>query len=795
MIPPFTPLTSRKKIFLIGVLVFILCLPLLFSLFVNHWFSQNEQRILASLNEVFHASVAIRQVHYRFFRGILIEDFEMRDSTDPALPSPIRVRRVRIQPSFTWIPHPTLKLGRVVLEEPHFSLRAGLRDLIQMGRFLNSSPKSDRRFGPLSLKMHLSSLSIKRGKVTLLSPSLEESWKQEFEGVQVFLGRQWLGGERLVVMGHIAGNPKASFRIRGSVKNALPHAVHVDLLFDCQQFATAYLAPHLGKQVDLPDEKLTAAIKVKVRKGKMFVSKGKITSPRIVEGKNVFLRLVRQLSPYLRYEVKGEVAHGICRLTKLILKTEGIELKGGGELRLLGEASSYNVSIASGKISTRKLRELLPEFRFESGEARLILTIAGSAERISPSLDLVLANCTFRDTAHRLSWSKVDGRIHFSKDRLVIEELWAFLNNLPIRIRGEVNRGDRPRVVFEMSTYPGQVSVLRPRNPINATVRFIGGYDGKKWDSDLWISNVLYRGQAQEKEVWTLALHGMEVEGSTRPRFPQDFLRGTTVRCRSLLVRQAGKKRILDHLALRKSSFFFSVEPDKVRWDVSEGSLSQGKLFLQSWVDLRHFPAFSWMVTGSLSDADVVPLLHRFGHRYPLTGRLSAEGTWGGGGKSSQLLGRFLLVNGLIGPTVALQRLADETGIEPLRQIQFREFSGRVAFTGGDLNLDRLKIVSDQAELLATLKVREGERVAGILSAKFPEASVRQSSELQWLLHYVGGKDWIDFDFKIAGSLGVPRLQWLSGEFKRKIEAKLPPGMRNQLAREMAKKLGTKEGE
>ena len=91
------------------------------------------------------------------------------------------------------------------------------------------------------------------------------------------------------------------------------------------------------------------------------------------------------------------------------------------------------------------------------------------------------------------------------------------------------------------------------------------------------------------------------------------------------------------------------------------------------------------------------------------------------------------------------------------------------------------------------MKAREG-RLTGALSAQFPASSIRKSSRLKGLLRYVGEKEKVGFDFKIAGSLGVPRIQWMSGEFKRKVETKLAPWMRKQLVKEMERILeGRKE--
>jgi len=783
----FAPSAFRKW-FIAGVILFFVC-PLLFSLTVNRWFAQNEASILASLNETFRTPVQIRRIHYSLLKGILIEDFVLNGGVDPALPSPIRVARISIRPSLALFPHFGFQLGRVTFEEPTFSLRADISDLMKMGRFLNTSPKRDKRFGPFYLRMRLSSLTIVRGKVTLLSPSGRGIFRQEFEGIRLSLGRSWLGGERLDFRGHIAGNPKASFRIRVHLKNPLPEATHVDLLFDCKQFATAYLKPHLGNRLELPNEDLTATLQLRIRKGKAFVSKGKISFQNPVEGKEFLPRLVSLISSSFRYEVQGEGEGERWLLKKLVLKMAGVELKGEGEIRHAGDHSAYNISISSGQISAWRFRRLLPELRITSGHVRLFFALAGTVEKISPYLDMVLEDCAFQDTKRHLSWSKVDGHIRLSRDQLVVDEVWAFLNNFPIRIRGTMTHFQHPRLLFEMSTYPGQVSILRPKNPLNAALRFIGNYDGKNWNGDLWVTHFLYRGQEAEK--WKFALHDFTVEDLLFHNFSSALFEGKKLQCQLLVIRQEGLKRLFDHLSMRQASFFISGEPSMIRCELLEGISSGGKLFLQGWVDTRQFPTLSWMVTGSIADANMVSLFRRFERHYPVSGRLFAEGTWTQQKKSLQFLGRFRIAEGVIGPTVPLQRFADETGIEPLRQIQFHEFSGHVAFHNGDLDLDNLKILSDQAELLANVKVR-GEGLTGMLSAKFPEASVRKSSDLRGLLHYVGEKDWVDFDFRVAGSLGVPRIQWLSGEFKRKVEAKLSPALRKQLAREMEKVLSAK---
>ena len=784
----FTPSAFRRVLIAAGFL--LVFFPLLFSFLVNRWFAQHESSILAYLNESLRVPLHAERLYYSLLRGVVIENFSLEEGVDPALASPIRVARIQIHPSVSFFPHPGFQLGRVIFEEPTFSVRAALPDLMKMGRFLSASPKKDRRFGPFYLNMRLSSLRIVRGKVTFLSPS-ERPWRQEFEGIRFFLGRRLWGGERFEFEGHVVGNRKASFRIRANLRNPLPDAAHVDLIIDCRQFATAYLKPYLGNTLELPDEEVNALIRLKVRKGKAFVSKGRISFQKAEERDEFLPKLVSWISSSLAYEVQGEIEKERCRLKKLVLRTAGVSLKGDGDIIFSNKASIYRVSLVSKKTPARNFRKILPDLDITSGYVQLLFTFTGSSQRFSPSLDLMMEDCSFYDKKRALSWSKVDGRFRLSRDRIVMDEVWAFLNDFPVRLRGMLYGADHPHLQLEMSTYPGQFSILRPKNPLNAATRFIGDYDGKRWMGDLWITNYLYRGPRQEEEKWKVAFHGIAVEGLLPDQFLHDLFEGRKIESQCVVLRHTGPERLF-HLAMRHASFFLSAEPGMIRCDLLEGPFNRGSLYFQSWIDVRRFPRFSWTLNGSLAEADLTVLLDRFEKRYPVTGRLTGEGTWNQEGRTSQFLGRFRLAEGTVGPTVPLQKLADETGIEPLRQIQFREFSGHVSFRSGDLDLDNLKILSDQAELLANVKVRE-ERLTGTLSAKFPASSVRKSSQLKGLLRYVGENEKVDFDFKIAGSLGVPRIQWLSGEFKRKVEAKLAPWMQKQLAKEMEKILGEKK--
>ncbi len=776
----------------LGTAVFLaLAVPAGLSLTINHWLSNNEQNIVASLNEALGTSVAIRDLRFQLAQGIVIDDFVMKGEQATSLPSPVRIARIRMKPSVALYPQFALD-WRVVMERPHFTVRAGIQDVVHMGRFFSSSPRIVKKIGPFMVTAKLASLEIKNGKATLISPVPDRPWRQEFEGVQVFLGHQWTGGERLSLKGHIAGNAEASFRVTADVRSAEPAVIRTKISLDFQRFTTAYLTPHLADYIKLPDEELTAAVEIKM-KGDTLWSKGKIVLPKLSEGKSVFFEILRFASPQLKYSLKGHLEKDVFRFLQISVKTPRTELKGEGDVKFTGKTAFCNISLASKKIPLRHLKRLFPQFRLDSGYLRLFIKIKGLGNSLSPAAELAFENCEFRHTIYPLVFSKLQGRVYLSKNRFVVNEVWAFVNGLPVRVKMGVHRFNKMRVHLEGSTYPGQAPLLE-RNRLYLSAGLNGVYDGQKWDADLWIKNKTRSASGEPRqETWQATFRGAVFDGKPLHHFPKSLAKGLKLRSRAVMVERRTPDVSLRTM-IRNTQLFVSHQNNELRCDVLEGIYHGGKLFMRSWFNTTRFPLMAWKLSGSLTDADTASLLTEWSLKYPLTGRLSLEATAKGQADHvSQLAAKFRVLKGQAGPVPALERLAEQTGIQSLMQIPFNEISGNAAYdkaTG--LELRPLKLTSQDAEMTANLKIHE-KRMAGTLSAKFSEAALKQSADLKFLLEYVGEKSggWIDFEFKLAGFLNAPRVQWLTSNFKKRVEARLSPWMRNRLAQEIEKRFST----
>ena len=164
----------------------------------------------------------------------------------------------------------------------------------------------------------------------------------------------------------------------------------------------------------------------------------------------------------------------------------------------------------------------------------------------------------------------------------------------------------------------------------------------------------------------------------------------------------------------------------------------------------------------------------------PITGSLDGEILWEG----QKVSGQLVATDGSIGPSEMLDQFAQETGIEALRIIPFKELALQFAFDQEELEVTGFRFEGEDIKFSGEWKVRE-ELVGGKLGARFRQSTVRKSSDLKRLIRFVGGEEWIDFDFRIAGNTASPRMQWLPGEFKKRVEHKLDSSLRKMLEEEL----------
>lgn len=788
MARPFTPFSFRSAVWIaLGAAIFTL--PLLGCAAANRWLGAHRDVLVETLSDHFGAPVEVEKLHYRLFSGIWIDGFSMKNTSGGDLPSPVTVEHIRLQPSVALYAPLGLEWGwKVMLVRPDFSLRANLKDLFEIGRFLAQSPQHETRVGPFRFRRKLTSIEARAGYATLLSSTNEEPWKQEYANVRVFIGRHWLKGEKCELSGRVADNPLATFHIQGRILSPGSDAVESDLKLTCKNFSISTLAPHIGASFNLPGQELNASVKLRTGKNGTFFSNGRLSFPRLSSGKNFIRRIFSDTHADYRYRLSGTLDGRRCDVEKMWFEALGMELYGHGKIRLEGSASTFHFDLKSSKIPFEKFKAYARGFRLQSGIVKLRVVIAGSTRRVAPYVVLALEDGVAADPSGYLTFTKMTGRLRLTKNRLALDDLWAFAGNVPIRLHGSVTRFHKPHVRAYFATYPGQVASLKAGNQLHLETGLDAREKNGKWKIHTWFKHTTFDKNRPRHELWSVSANGFSAD--LRAVWVEKFLRGARVECRSLVVRHFGDKKRFDFAALQYPATFISGRWPVLRAD-GWASAAGGNMTWHAASNVNSKNDFSWRSSLDLTGASVTQLLRQLGRRWPAEGTASVSAEGSGSLRSSRWTGSFALTDGRLGPFEALEKLADRTGIEPLRGVAYQALHGKFDIAGPDISLHALQLESPQARLGADLKIKNGERMAGLVSARFPESALERSSKLRWLLHFVGGKDWIDFDFRVAGSFTALRVQWLTGEFKRKIESRIPSWLRNHAVAEFERRIGT----
>jgi hypothetical protein len=314
---------------------------------------------------------------------------------------------------------------------------------------------------------------------------------------------------------------------------------------------------------------------------------------------------------------------------------------------------------------------------------------------------------------------------------------------------------------------------------LNADLKLEAARENGRWNGHLRLKrSVVEKGAARDSE-WGASFRGL------RARLPKTPFAGAAAFGFDTLVVRPGAREDGRRLVLRRA--VVSVFPEEARARVVvRGALCGGSIASEGDVAFR--PAAPWDGSATLTDVRVRPLLRTLGMKTPLEGALSGKLTGSGTLAKPSVEGKLRLGNGAFGPHPALTRLEEQTGIA-LGRISFLRAAAEFVWRPGEWDVVQATCDGPYARLAASFKHRAPGRIAGTLSARFPAHAVRRSSQLGWLMRFVGERDWIDFDFRVAGSTSSPRVQWQGGEFKKRVEKNLAPWMRQILTRELEKRM------
>ena len=775
--------TSKSSAINISLAVALVSLMLtfVFSVIVDEWLQRNRMWVLASIGTICGESAKAENIRFSLLHGITIRNLEIKNPKSEALPSDITVENVYIRPGFSLGPSPAISLGEISFIEPSLAIQSDLEGILRAAQWLSKPSTGNRHLGFLILKPDISSLQIENAHITLLSANARKPWIQKFEHVKFLLKRRG-NSEKIWLAGNIDGHPDASFEILASMKKKFTGETETSFRFNFQKFTAEYLRPHLQTDFEIPQDALTAMISFKLRKN-TFSSQGAFEVPAIGNKTGWQNHLIKLFAPRLRYQIRGRLEDSRCVLDKIKLKAGQVGFKGHGYINFAGDQNNYWISLLSEEFELKKVAPFMPWADISSGKLRLHLKLLGSPVNIYPVVDFLVKDGHIRDKQRRIDWSQVSARIRFSRNRFTVSRFMAFMDNLPVGIVGEIRRFDSPRFRFEAFTYPGQLRGLRYKNPVNLWLGISGERKDNYWNAAVKFRQTRFRSSTRLEEYWGLTINHARLA-------PFEIINGRKINGVKIAadwieIDQPIEKH-LQRINLEKPVLAMTGNPNLIRIRLFNALFHGTRLAFETSLTANRWPYFSCLINLMLWETNAEEFLPKLGIQWPLKGKMTVKSTIRIQDSRIDLKGQFKITQGRIGPTPLLSGLADKTALESLREISFRKLAGNVEFKDGLWKFTDLKLLGENLGVWANLQWID-KYLLGRVTLKFPEQAIRDSSALKWLVRFVGTKNWVDLDFKIAGSAHAPRIQWLSGEFKRKLQSRLPPWLQGILASEIEK--------
>lgn len=751
-------------------------------------------QIRAQMAEALQAQVVFHDIAFHGWRGVVLDDVTLAPSTPGAGQALIRVKAMVLTPRMRFWPRLAVELSTVTLVEPALAVQGDPESLRLLQRAIQLPPQTLVQ-RPLPVILHPRTLRVRRGQLTMLTPAhpLGPAGQLQFERVEAVLAEaRWIFPAHFAIDGILGADAGSRLRIQGAVHRRRGETTRVDVAIRGRRFNAAQINPYVEDVVHFPEGSVDGDVKV------WFTPDGRIASSGRVKGRDLgtaqpglWGRLLRLVSPSVSYELKGRWAPERLQAEEVTVRTAGLRFAGRAEVRLDEHQTRYAAEIASGKIPTKTLRWLFPNLEFRSGQLNLRIALEGTQERLVPHFIFVVEDSTIVDAVHRMTLSKIGGTLDVTQERTLIERLDAFVNDVPVRLHLDVSTAALPAAItLSVETYPQQLASLRKTNPWVVRARLQGQYQPPYFTGAIEGQvSASIPGQADAQPV-RFAVPAVTVQLPAELNWARLRTQGVGVAAPELLIQPPSTEGEAPGLTIHGLTAQALFDQNQVRVKELAGKLCQGAFLGKAYVDARTVPG-TWEVTVRVDHLQLLELWQGLGRTPLVSGELAFDGRIAQTRGGPQLRGWVQVLNGQVQQLTVLGTLAQETGIEPLHTLAFREMAATVRFADNTVTVEPFTLEGELAKLRSTCRIGLDLRLAGELSAQFPQEAVNRSSKLRWLMRFVAADPWVDFDFKLAGSLKTLRIQWLPGEFKKRIQDKLSPGLLRMLEEEMDKMLST----
>ncbi len=463
----------------------------------------------------------------------------------------------------------------------------------------------------------------------------------------------------------------------------------------------------------------------------------------------------------LDYNFTGNFTqHGVV-IDNLEIEKENLYLKSWGELK--GDLFRLSGSIFSVRpVGTYYLRK--PKFLDK------IEKFFGRKEK--SATQIIIPNMS------SLNIFDLGCLVRFIPDGISIENLSFSLQDMPVRLKGDILFLEPVKLNLQIASFPSQPLPERLQNPRRFDLEIDGIMEDEKFNGRIRLDFLAEIRAKKSQETIEANLRNLVFYPVSDNRLGLNF-KEANISCLannnlySILLEDFNA---LVSIANQKS---LSIEFLSGLFDGSmkgNGSINVGQIPFKSNFKLN------------ITDVSANKLSSALVYLSKVYGKLSSEISYRNY-PNTNLEGSFSISEGYLDNLRFFGWLSDFFSMPQLRKLNFNKISANFLVNDETSSLKDIALDSNELSLNGYFNILANDLVSGKLSLIFSEGLLDSSEKLTRLLKILKEVSTVNFDFQMSGLYQTMNFKWLASDFKNGLQKLLPAGRERNLEQQIEEAL------
>jgi len=380
-----------------------------------------------------------------------------------------------------------------------------------------------------------------------------------------------------------------------------------------------------------------------------------------------------------------------------------------------------------------------------------------------------------RFSKHSTHILDIDCRTKLDFEHLTIERFFFNLNNLPIKMKGDLFLKDPLTFDLEYAFFPARLGGKRPDNLKESTLVVSGLIKDKSFLGDADI-HIVFESEKQAN----LPLEKIEAKVSNlKADFDIDRKINFSLDEAVVSFWSNGNRHRMN---LADLEIFFNVFTERYHFAQFQAPFYDGYLNGKMWIDTVPIPAKMTTVI-SLNNIDANSLEELLIHFSKINGRLKSKIVLINE-PSYALKGHLQIDHGQLINFEFFKWLAESFHLPSLEKIDFEKATADFGIDSENSGIRNIALKSNKVYLNGFFQIDRDNFVSSRLSLQFPNNVLRESPKFRPIIKiFSDNKDFLRFNFQLSGNQHAMNFQWLDNDVKKKIQARIPDFIERRIER------------